>query len=58
MGCVFFFFFFFRAGVAGKDQVFGIKLRIITCVCLRGQKSSEVLQLFRLTLISIFKESD
>lgn len=45
---------FFRAGVAGKDQIFGIKLRIIICVCLRGQRSSEILQHFRLTSFCIF----
>ncbi|KAF3852352.1 hypothetical protein F7725_005707 [Dissostichus mawsoni] len=31
-----------RAGVAGKDQIFGTKLLIIICVCLRGQGSSEL----------------
>lgn len=32
---------FLRAGVAGKHQIFGIKLHIIICVCLSGQRSSE-----------------
>ncbi|KAG7225835.1 hypothetical protein INR49_014356 [Caranx melampygus] len=31
-----------RAGVAGKDQSFGIKLHIIISVCLRSQRSSEL----------------
>lgn len=38
-----------RAGVVGKDQIFGIKLRIIICVCLRGQRSSNLSQPFRRT---------
>lgn len=33
-----------RAGVAGKDLTFGIKLRIIIFVCLRGRRSSELPQ--------------
>lgn len=31
----------FRAGVAGRDLNFGIKLHIITCVFLRGQRISK-----------------
>lgn len=45
--------FFLRAGVAGKDQSSGIKRRIIICVCLKGQKSSKLPQLFRRTSVVI-----
>lgn len=35
---------FFRAGVAGKELIFGIKRPITTYVSLRGQRAYEILQ--------------